>query len=304
MRGCRLRAGSLLIGLAALVLVTEQQPQAGVPSVAVRDVAELLFRKLGRAAAHQTTQTLAVRLQRLVLRYGDDVLIAARRVGPQSLSLIEGAGEFTPQAVRLLARHGEEAVGIVAHPRQLALVAQQGDDAVAVLLRHQDVAAPLLEAHARPALEALSVLTPQNGRRLAMLQQSGDLLRIGRTEELLDVIARFGNRALEFVWENKGALAVAAVLARFLADPEPFLNGAVKLSSIVAESAIRPVAEIPGRVAEHAARQTDWTLVTLLLLGVATVGLWLRSIRRRRQRKHPVVLQSSVVPAGPAARTE
>jgi len=150
-----------------LVGLTVSVP-GGVPSIAVRDVAEVLFRKLGRAAAHETAQTLAMRLQRLVLRYGDDVLIAARRVGPQSLPLIEAAGEHGPEAVSLLARHGEEALSIVAQPRQLALIAQQGDEAAAVLLRHQDVAVPLIESHARPALNALNVLSPQNGRRLAM----------------------------------------------------------------------------------------------------------------------------------------
>lgn len=296
-----MRRGSLLMFLLMIYVIASAQG-GGVPSIAVRDVAEVLFRKLGRAAAHETAQTLAVRLQRLVQRYGDDVLIAARRVGPQSLQLIEGAGEFTPQAVRLLARHGEEAATIVAHPRQLALVAQQGDEAVAVLLRHQEVAVPLLESHARPALQALGTLTPQNGRRLAILQQNGDLHRIGRTDELLDVIARFGNPALEFIWHHKGALAVAAVLTRFLADPEPFIRGVESLSAVVADSAVRPVAEIPGKVAVAAARQTDWTLVVLILLGMFLVALGLWFLQRQRRNIGRTVTGDRPPPAAPQTR--
>ena len=35
------------------------------------------------------------------------------------------------------------------------------------------------------------------------------------------VIERYGDRALTFVWRNKGALTVATMLETFLADPEP-----------------------------------------------------------------------------------
>ena len=62
---------------------------------------------------------------------------------------------------------------------------------------------------------------PGTVRRLAMLAESGTLARTGRWSELLVVIERPGDRALTFVWRNKGALTVATMLETFLADPEP-----------------------------------------------------------------------------------
>ena len=59
-------------------------------------------------------------------------------------------------------------------------------------------------------------------RRLAMLAENGTLARTGRWSELLVVIEHHGNRALTFIWRNKGALTVTTVLETFLADPEAF----------------------------------------------------------------------------------
>jgi hypothetical protein len=58
--------------------------------------------------------------------------------------------------------------------------------------------------------------------RLAILPEDGTLARTGRWSELLVVIERHGDRALDFTWRPKGALAVATVLETFLADPEAF----------------------------------------------------------------------------------
>jgi hypothetical protein len=55
-----------------------------------------------------------------------------------------------------------------------------------------------------------------------MLAEDGGLARSGRCNELLAVIERHGDRALDFTWRHKGALAVATVLGTFLADPEAF----------------------------------------------------------------------------------
>ena len=40
----------------------------------------------------------------------------------------------------------------------------------------------------------------------------GELANCGKHPELLEVIAKYGDRAAVFVWENKGALAVGATL--------------------------------------------------------------------------------------------
>ena len=40
------------------------------------------------------------------------------------------------------------------------------------------------------------------------------------------------------------------------------------LTSVIAESAVRPVAEIPGRVADRAAQGTNWNLFLFIPLAV------------------------------------
>src|SRR6185437_3010947 len=80
------------------------------------------------------------------------------------------------------------------------------------------------------------------GRRLAMM--AGDeLTAIGRTPELLAVIARHGDTAMDFIWRNKGVLAGSAALAAFLSNPEPFLSGAADLTHVISQDVVQPVAE-------------------------------------------------------------
>src|SRR5947208_3262448 len=70
---------------------------------------------------------------------------------------------------------------------------------------------------------------PRGARRRAILAEDHTLATLGRTGDVLAVVGRHGDRALDFVWRHKGALAVGAVLAEFLADPAPFLDGTRRL---------------------------------------------------------------------------
>ncbi len=107
-----------------------------------------------------------------------------------------------------------------------------------------------------------------------------------RGAELCQVVGAWGEKGMEFVWKQKGALATTTVLAAFLADPAPFITGLRDLSEIVAENAIRPIAEIPGEVAREAAKGINWTLIVLvaMLLGaialVTASGFWRRALAR------------------------
>lgn len=95
-----------------------------------------------------------------------------------------------------------------------------------------------------------------------MMADEGALAR----SELVDVIGRYGDRAMEFVWKNKGALATASVLAAFLADPEPFLDGTLTLTGQIAEHALRPISD-------GVARGTHWTFIVFAVM--ATIAGWI-----------------------------
>ena len=73
--------------------------------------------------------------------------------------------------------------------------------------------------------------------------------RSGRWGELLAVIERHGDRAMDFVWRHKGALTISTILATFLAEPEVFLGGGRELMSEAAQELTQPQVEAADSVA-------------------------------------------------------
>jgi hypothetical protein len=108
-------------------------------------------------------------------------------------------------------------------------------------------------------------------------------MRIGRTCEVLAIVERFGDRAMAFVWRHKGALTVASVLAAFLADPEPSIHGVQDCASDalheVGDAAVRPFADVPAHIVGVAAREINWTEITL----VALAALMIRKIWKQHK---------------------
>ena len=85
-------------------------------------------------------------------------------------------------------------------------------------------------------------------------------------------------------WASALALTVAAALTAFLADPEPFINGTRDLAQIVGENVVKPLAEVPGKVAAEAAVRVDWTIaVVVIAMAVALVQVWRSYLRHRAQ---------------------
>lgn len=236
-----------------------------------REAAEYIMRKFGKEAAEVGVETLTRKIETLAIKYGDDVFLAVRKVGPRTLRIVEEAGEHGLEAVKLMARYGDDAVWVVAKKNRLAIFVKYGDDAAKSMMKHGEIAEPLLTSFGKPAAEALKSVSSQNARRLAMLADDGELAKIGRTPELLEVVAKYGDRAADFIWHNKGLLAGAAALTAFLANPKPFLDGA------------RDIADVPGKVATEAAKNTNWTVVVVCavcVLGLlAGARLWLHHRR-------------------------
>jgi len=154
------------------------------------------------------------------------------------------------------------------------IIVKYGDDAAEAMIKHGEIAQPLIGKFGDSAALALKTVSSQNARRISMLEDAGELATIGRTPELLTVVAKYGDAAMDFVWNNKGTLTVAAVLTAFLSDPEPFINGTRDLAQTVGTSLVQPIAQEVGK-------RTNWTIVILALIGVVSgfFGLrhWLRS---------------------------
>ncbi len=238
------------------------------------------MRKFGKEAAEVGVETLTRKIETLAIKHGDDVFVAVRKVGPRALRIVEEAGEHGLESVRLMARYGDDAVWVAAKNNRLAIFVKYGDNAAESMMKHGEISEPLLQSFGKPAAGALNAVNSQNARRLAMMADDGQLAKIGQTPELLEVVAKYGDPAADFIWRNKGALTVAAALTAFLANPKPFLDGTTDITKIVAENAVKPVADVPGQVAAEAAKNMNWTVVAvcgLCVLGVlAGARLWLR----------------------------
>ncbi|MBW3538825.1 MAG: hypothetical protein KY476_01005 [Planctomycetes bacterium] len=282
----------LLFAVAFVIVLLPLHPcQAQGKARLVRETAEYVIRKFGNEAGHEGIETLAHRIAAFELKYGDKGLIAVQKVGPRAFHLVAQAGKYAPQSVKLMAKYGDDAIWIVTNPNRISIFAKFGDSAAEAMMKHGEIAEPLLQLIGKPAASALNAVSPRSGRRLAMLAKDGHLDKLGRTPEVLGVVTKYGDRAMDFIWRNKGSLAVAAALAAFLANPEPFLDGTTNIADIVAKHTVKPLVDVPGRIASEAAKQTNWTAVVLsafCVVGVVlTFRMWLR------HRGNSIVSQAS-----------
>ncbi len=246
----------------AVVLCLPCAVLGGGAGKAADEVAEYVLKKFGRQAVKEGEAALAERIATAAARHGGDVLSAVRRVGPRALTLAEEAGADAPKALRLLARHGDEAATwVLKRPSGMRLLGQLGDDAATVMIKHKGVAEPVLKQVGSPAVKALEAVGGQGGRRLAMMTEGGELAALGHTPEVMDVISRYGDPAMDFIWRNKGPLAVGTALTAFLANPKPFIDGTAHLADSAATSVVKPIVEETGRA-------VSWLLWTLLVFAI------------------------------------
>jgi hypothetical protein len=264
--------GRIVAGMGVIVvLIGTSAVHAGVPEQVARLAADEGARVLGRQAERTAVTTMSQRIARLAAEHGAETLVAVRRAGPEAVEVIERASRGGALATHLLAAHGSEALVIAREPVLLELVARHGEDAALALVRHPGLARSVIEATGTPGARALAGLSAQNGRRLAMLTEDGILIRMGRQEELLSTIERYGDDAMAFVWRHKGALAVGTLLAAFLKDPEPFLSGARELGGGVTQAVAQPVLGVANDVGQAVMKPLTWaafgTLVVLTGIG-------------------------------------
>jgi hypothetical protein len=271
-----MRNATLSLLLAAIAAGSVSEAHADGKLTAARQLAEWTLRKFTGKATQEGTEALSKRIMVAAARHGDDLVSAAvRKSGMKALSLADEAAEHAPRVLRFIGKYGDEGAALLTK-KSIKLLAL-GDEAAAALIRHKGVAEPLLESYGSSAVKALASVAPRGGRRLAMMA-GGDLAAIGRTPELLAVIARHGDRAMAFVWENKVLLAGGAALAAFLADPEPFINGTAVLGHAVSENVIKPAAAaVTGTLGPGFAAAGDAIRPAIMNAAVATrkFALWL-----------------------------
>lgn len=194
------------------------------------------------------------------------------QAGGLSTALRESAEYIGKKLGRDVAEEGAERVAA----RLTRQAAKEGDAAAIAILKHGTVGEQLVGKFSKSGAEALAKVAPQNGRRLAIMAARGEL-----KPELMEVIARGGDRACEFVWSNKAALGVGAALTAFVANPEAFISGAEKLTATVADAAVKPLAV---GVAEN----TNWTVIGVMVTAIVAIAGYLAVVRTGRLPASPV----------------
>lgn len=247
---------------------------AGAASGAVRETTEIVMRKFGKEVAEESAEAVSKRVAEAGAKFGEEGLEAMSKVGPRAFGKITiEAGEHAPAVVKLTAKYGEQAVWVVSKPRGLAVFVKYGEEAATAVMKHPGIAEGAVEQLGVPAARALNAVGGAQARRLGMMIEDGAIKTGEQSAGLLGVVAKYGDKAMEFIWKNKGALAITAGLTAFLHDPEPFIQGT---KDLVVEG-VKPVGiEI--------ARRTNWTPVmiagVLSCAALFALRTWLRARRK------------------------
>lgn len=268
MKGCHGRWSMVGSVAAMAVIVAAPDARAVVPTKVVTETMEFLVKRYGDDVLREGTETVAEQVSKVAAKYGDEGLDAVRKVGPRGMKVIQEAGENGLGAVKLINRYGDDAVWVISKPKSMAIFVKYGDDGAKALIKHKGIAEEVIEANGTSAVRALNAVGTREARQIAMLQKDGIIKAGEQGDKLLDVITSYGDKAMAFIWRNKGALTVTAVLGTFVADPEPYINGTVKLV---------------GAPLEAAAKNTQWTV--LGVAGIAALGAvaaWKAWLRRPR----------------------
>jgi len=234
---------------ALLVVLSLLCAQSAAARRAAREVVE--------AFGRETIEAAEPRVVRLVEAYGDEAATVLRKVGPSGVQAME---RFGAPGLRILARWGDDGIRLLSVEGEsaVAAMARYGEGAVELMIRHPGVGRDLLAQFGGQVLRA-----PLRTESLVTLGRLAEPIRnSGRTAEIFGVIEKFGDRACDFLWRNKGVLFAGAALAAFLHDPQPYLDGVKQL-------AVEPA----SRIAQDAAARTNWTLV--VIVGILVLSAWL-----------------------------
>lgn len=193
-----------------------------------REAVKLLLRK----GVQESAEVLTKKVGKLVTQYGDDAAKAILRGGPGALHCLEkAAASEGPALARMIARHGEKALPVLGKSAGKNLALRYGDDALQAMMRHSGIAEPLIGKYGKAMAKCLPRISPRNARRLEMLRRDGTFDAITHLDRFLEVVFRYSDRAVDFVWRNKEKVFAAAILIRFLSDPEPYLEGRRELET-------------------------------------------------------------------------
>ncbi len=235
--------------------------QAAVSGSVLRETAEYILKKFGKGVAGGTIEEVTEATEKMLVKYGDDVLPLLREAGHSGFNALREAGEEAPKVIKLYAKRGNDAIWVMSENRKLALFLKYGDNAAAALIKHPSIADDVIEKFGTDAATALNAVSRQNAQRFGMLATEGFFTSTPQSAGLINIIGKHGDSAMNFIWRNKGALTVTAVLLKFYTDPQSFISG----TNILTEPVINSVAN-----------NTNWTVVISIILIIILIMLTIK----------------------------
>jgi hypothetical protein len=237
---------------------------------AAKELVEWLFKTEARK---NLPKNLLPRVENLMTKHGISALQAIKKAGPSAITILERDGSRVMlDALKLGGRNfANEALTSPALIRKV--LKKCGPEAAEVIAKHPGAGARFLF---RVGPKGIPVAKSLSRKALEdMVGLSDDIYKSGYAPGFWKVLGKYGDRASDFIWRNKGAIFVAAVAASFIRDPEAYLSGARKIGQSVAEGV--------GRGLSGSVGSFPWGIAVPGLVLVLAMACYLKFFWRRRR---------------------
>ncbi|HMO50087.1 MAG TPA: hypothetical protein PKE26_05140 [Kiritimatiellia bacterium] len=246
---------------------------------AVREAVEYSLKRAPSKAMGRLLNESPEAVGKVISRYGDDgIHVVDRFGGPAMKVLLENPDDVGRSAMRMMTKHGDEAVKMAQNPAGLRIMVKESDEMFKAMAKTRHQAYPVLAQHGELGAKALNNLTPARQRELIRLHQERRFSEAD-FDKLLKVVGNYGNKGMDFIWRNKGALVVAGGLTAFVANPEPFIEGIRKLGEGFVREFIRTLGEVAGKAMDR----VNMNVVVGALIGLFGLRMAIRGWWRNRR---------------------
>lgn len=216
---------------------------ANDPAKTMKETVDYVAKTFPKETAAEGLEPVTKKIEQFITTYGDDGVQAVRKVGPKAIGVAAEAGEHGAAWVKTMGLYG--------------------DDAAVVLVKHKPIAESLVSNGGEPAVRALKAIDPPYARLISRMAADPASSALTHNPKVLDVVAKHGDEAVRYIWRNKGKLSVAPVLATFVANPKPYLDGLSDLSQATVAPGAGPGTE---------AVRSSWSFM-IWIVALAVVGL-------------------------------
>ena len=241
----------------------------GAATRVLRETGEVIFERITGKTAREIGETAA----RYSAKYGDEAAPFLRRTGHVGAEALEYAGKDSPKLLRLFRKNPEMAVWLASRRQNLSMFLRYGEDAAKAMYKHPGIAERFIGKYSDDAVVALNKVSRRGAQRMGILESDGVFSATPESRKLLGVVREYGDAGLDFIWRHKGVLAGGVLLAAFVHDPKPYIDGAKELvAKPVTEGVLKPIV-----------KSVNWTLVAMAaLVGVLALILIGSNIIKKR----------------------